>query len=262
MRTVFNSQIAVAARAAVVGACIGMATVSVASACQRAAESMPSSTASTTITSAVVGNPPWTRSPTSSPTATAGMYGDPTAAAKYWHAQSREDNCGLMSVADVVGEITGQQPTEAQMITLAENTPSGTNPGPIYARPSDPSHANGTGGIEMADAVVLLEHYGIKSVMAYTKTHPDQTGMPALQQYLTDHRKIIAWVNSAVIWNTSDQRSKADHLLVVTGIDTNREIIHLNDSGADHADEQVPLTSFTDAWQTGEDSIVVTVPPD
>lgn len=32
----------------------------------------------------------------------------------------------LLSVADVVGEITGKQPTEQQMITLAQNTPSGT----------------------------------------------------------------------------------------------------------------------------------------
>ncbi|OOK77492.1 peptidase C39-like family protein [Mycobacterium kansasii] len=60
-------------------------------------------------------------------------------------------------------------------------------------------------------------------------THPDQTGLPALQRYLTDNRKIIAWVNSAVIWNSDDQRSTADHFLVVTGIDTNNEIVHLND---------------------------------
>ena len=56
-----------------------------------------------------------------------------------------------MSVADVVGEITGNQPTEQQMITLAQNTPSGTNPGPIYAPLSDPYHNNGNGGGEMAD---------------------------------------------------------------------------------------------------------------
>ena len=86
---------------------------------------------------------------------------------------------------------------------------------------------------------MLLDHYGIKSLMAWTKGHTEQTGMPALQQDLTDNGKIIAWVNSAVIWNTSDQRTKADHYLVVTGIDTNKDIVHLNHPGADHADEQV-----------------------
>jgi hypothetical protein len=51
----------------------------------------------------------------------------------------------------------------------------------------------------MADLVVVLNHFGIKWLMAWTAGHPEKTGMPALQQYLTDNRKIIAWVNSAVI---------------------------------------------------------------
>ncbi|MBW0013368.1 C39 family peptidase [Mycobacterium sp.] len=186
-----------------------------------------------------------------------GVYGDPRAAAKYWQEQSREDNCGLMAVADVVGEITGQLPTERQIIKLAEQTPSGTNPGPIYAPRDDPSHTNGNGGIEMADEVVLLDHYGIKSVMAWDK-QPEMTGLPALENYLGHNRKIIAWVNSAIIWDTTDQRSKADHFVVVTGIDTDKHIVHLNDPGADYPDEQVPIAAFTNAWHTGADSIVVT----
>lgn len=191
-----------------------------------------------------------------SPTATAAgaVYGDPAAAARYWQEQSLEDNCGLMAVADVVGEITGHAPTEQQMVALAEHTPSGTNPGPIYAPRDDPSHTDGNGGIEMADEVVLLDHYGIRSAVAYDK----QTRLPALEHHLGSNRKIIAWVNSAIIWNTSDQRTKADHFLVVTGIDTDKEIVHLNDPGVDHPDEQVSIATFTSAWHTGEDSIVVT----
>jgi hypothetical protein len=190
-------------------------------------------------------------------TAAGGVYGDPEAAAKYWQEQSLEDNCGLMAVADVVGEITGNSPTERQMIKLAQHTPSATNPGPIYAPRDDPSHTNGNGGIEMADEVVLLDHYGIKSVMTSDK-HPEQTGLPALEQYLGNNRKIIAWVNSAIIWHTSDQRTSADHFLVVTGIDANKEVVHLNDPGVEYPDEQVAVTTFTNAWKTGEDSIVVT----
>jgi hypothetical protein len=221
----FNSRID-AARTAVAAACIGMA-------CVVAAGGSPLATAAS------------------------GVYGDPEAAAKYWQEQSLEDNCGLMAVADVVGEITGNAPTERQMINLAEQTPSGTNPGPVYAPRDDPSHTNGNGGIEMADEVVLLDHYGIKSAMAYDK-HPEQTGLPALEQYLSNNRKIIAWVNSAIIWNTDDDRTQADHFLVVTGIDTNKAIVHLNDPGVEYPDEQVSITTFTNAWHTGEDSIVVT----
>lgn len=185
-----------------------------------------------------------------SSTSSANLYGNPTAAASYWQHQSLEDTCGLLSVADVIGELTGREPTERQIIALAEQTPSHINPGPIY-----PSSSGG--GIEMADEVILLQQYGIRAELT-DETHPSKVALTALQQYLADGRKIIAWVNSATIWNTSDQRTRADHFLVVTGIDTNNDVVHLNDSGAHRADEQVSRTVFTTAWQTGGDSIVVT----
>ena len=109
----------------------------------------------------------------------------------------------------------------------------------------------------MADEVVLLAHYGVKSHMTYD-AHPDEVGLPALEQYLGANRKVIAWVNSAIVWDTSDQRTKADHFLVVTGIDTNKEVVHLNDPGADYADEKVSVTRFMSAWKIGQESIVVT----
>lgn len=224
--------------------------------CGSAPPSTPAGAPAPTPTAAAHRDPSPTLVATSA-TAADGVYGDPAAAAKYWQQQSLEDNCGLMAVADVVGEVTGHSPTEQQMITLAESTPSQTNPGPIYAPRNDPSHAGGNGGIEMADEVVLLDHYGIKSEMTYDE-HPEQTGLPAVERYLAANRKVIAWVNSAVIWGTSDQRSKADHFLVVTGIDTNKDLVHLNDPGADSPDEQVKVGTFTTAWRTGQESIVVT----
>lgn len=249
----FNFGIAAATRTAVAYAIIGLTGVCVTSACTPVTHSAPSLTPSTTTSAASTSAP----SPSASPAAAGGVYGNPAAAAKYWQQQSLEDNCGLVSVADVVGELTGRVLTEQQVITLAENTPSQTNPGPIYAPGNDPSHTNGNGGIEMGDIVVLLDHYGIKSAMT-DNTHADQTGMTALQHYLADNRKVIAWVNSAIIWNTSDQRTSADHFLVVTGLDTNTQTVDLNDPGADHADEQVSVATFTNAWKTGGDSIVVT----
>lgn len=244
----FTSRIASAARTAAVGACVGMTCVSVVSACGSASPALPR-TAQPSSSAESHSNAP---SPQS-----AGVFGNPGSAARYWEQQSLEDNCGLVSVADVVGEITGHEPTEQQVVEVAEATLSQTNPGPIYAPRNDPSHASGNGGIEMADEVVLLDHYGIKSHMT-SAAHPEETGLPALEQYLAKGRKAIAWVNSALIWNTGDQRAKADHFLVVTGIDVNKEIVHVNDPGADHADEQVGLTTFLSAWQTGEESIVVT----
>ncbi|WP_231996234.1 C39 family peptidase [Mycobacterium scrofulaceum] len=187
------------------------------------------------------------------------MYGDPDAAAEFWQQQSYEDNCGLASVADVVGEVTGHSPTEQQIIKLAQNTPSSIRNGPIYAPAGDPAHDGPNGGIDMADTVVLLDHYGIKSHMTYDK-HPEEVGLSSLEQYLSANRKIIAWVNSGTILNSNDQRTSADHLLVVTGIDTNKDVVHLNDPYADHANTKVSIATFMTAWKIGQESIVVTAP--
>ena len=262
-----NSRIAATTRTAALNALIGLAGAVLVAACSSSETASPpsstkSSTPSSVTPSGALGDLSVTPTPTASPAAAVpGVYGDPATVAKYWHAQSLEDNCGLMSVADIVGETTGQQPTEEQILTLAEHTPSVVNPGTqIYAPRNDPSHTNGNGGVSMGDLVALLDHYGIKSTMS-DDDHPDQTGMPAVQGYLGAGRKVIAYVNSAVVWNTSDQRTKADHFLVVTGVDTNKDIVHLNDPGADHSDEQVPTATFTTAWQTSGDSIVFTAPP-
>lgn len=252
----FSSRIASAARTAVVGACIGMTCASLSSACGSTSPPSGMTSTSNNARDSHSNAPPTQMAVPSSPDA-GGIYGNPASAARYWQGQSLEDNCGLVSVADVVGEITGHEPTEQQMVALAESTLSQTNPGPIYAPRDDPSHSTGNGGIEMADAVVLLDHYGIKSRMT-SAAHPEETELTTLERDLAKGRKAIAWVNSALIWNTSDQRTKADHFLVVTGIDANKEIIHLNDPGADHADEQVSITTFLTAWQTGEESLVVT----
>lgn len=241
------------APAAVIGAWVGLATAALVSGCGGAP---PATTAATTSLTTVVAAQ---TNSSASPVATTdpGMYGNPVVAAKYWVAQSLEDNCGLVSVADVVGEVTGNAPTERQMLDLAESTPSGANPGPIYAPRDDPSHSGPNAGISMSDLVILLDHFGIKSEMTAASDR-DQNGLALLERYLAKDRKIIAFVNSSVILNADDQRTKGDHFLVVTGIDTGKEVVHLNDPGIDHADEQVSFATFMTAWQTSDESIVVT----
>lgn len=253
-------RLAPAARIAVAGACIVLAAPPLVSGCDAA----PSATiaASTSLTTVVAAqtNPSPAQGVGPATTTALGMYGNPAAAAKYWVEQSLEDNCGLVSIADVVGELNGTAPTERQMLDLAESTPSGVNPGPIYAPRNDPSHSGPDSGISMSDLVILLDHFGIKSEMTSTSER-DQNGLPVLEQYLAKDRKIIAFVNSSVILNADDQRAKADHFLVVTGIDAGKEVVHLNDPGIDHADEQLSFTTFMTAWQTSDQSIVVTAAP-
>ena len=179
-----------------------------------------------------------------------GVYGDPAAAAPYWQAQSLEDNCGAMSVADIVGQLTGTRPTEAQILMVAEQTPSEMNPGTMIYKPN-------TGGISVGDLPVLLKRYGIKSVNSDT-SGPDATGLNALEHYLGAGRKVIAYVNSAIVWDTSDQRTAADHFVVVTGIDAGKNVVHLNDPGADEANTTLSIPSFMKAWDTSNESVIVT----
>jgi hypothetical protein len=85
----------------------------------------------------------------------AGMYGDPPKAAQYWAPQSFGNNCVLMSVADVVGQVTGQMPSEQQIIDVAQTIPSAAAAGAtVY------TDANGD-GVDTRDIGVLLTHYGI-----------------------------------------------------------------------------------------------------
>ncbi|WP_077078569.1 C39 family peptidase [Mycobacterium numidiamassiliense] len=248
----FDSRVATAVRTALVAACIGTTGMSVVSACSSSPSPIRAATTSPAATS---GSTPTTASALDS-----GIYGDPAAAAKYWVQQSLEDTCGLASVADVVGEVTGHTPTEGQIIKVAQNTPSSIRNGPIYLPTGDPGHETEKGGIDMADTVVLLDHYGIKSHMTYDK-HPEEVGLSKLEEYLGADRKVIAWVNSGTILGSNDQRTSADHLLVVTGIDTNKEIVHLNDPYADYADTKVSIGTFMTAWKIGQESITVTAAP-
>ncbi|WP_422746220.1 hypothetical protein ACN27E_01220 [Mycobacterium sp. WMMD1722] len=184
--------------------------------------------------------------------APATMFGDPAAAAAYWAPQTLDD-CALMSVADVVGQVTGTAPSEEEIIGLAATMPSPNHPGSIYFPPDDADNPNSGNGTDADDLPVLLAHYGIKATMTDDDTAAsagEPTGILALQHDLADGRRVIAFVNSETIWNTDGDRSRPDHALVVTGVDTAKGIVHLNDSGTDDGcDEQVPVATFGDAWR-------------
>lgn len=148
-----------------------------------------------------------------------------------------------MAVADVVGQMTGHQPTEQQMIVLAENTPSATGRGPIW-KPM--------GNTDIADLPVLLWHYWIRAENIQTDT-------VALARKLAEHHKVIVILNAETIWNRPGKRNSANHFVVVTGIDSKTGVVHLNDSGISTGrDEQVPIATFERAWAPNYNSAIVT----
>ena len=173
------------------------------------------------------------------------IYGDPGAAAPYWRYQHQED-CGLMAVADVVGQLTGHEPLQVGIELRGLFTPSSDHQGSIYE----------FDGTSPQDMVALLQNYGVASDLTTGNT------MGGLEQDLAAGHKVIAGLNAETIWNYpagQGQRSQADHAVVVTGVDTANDVVHLNDSGTpDGRDEQVPLDTFTQAWATGNNLLIVT----
>jgi hypothetical protein len=172
-----------------------------------------------------------------------GMHGDPSAAAPFWRYQQQDYDCGEMAVADVVGEITGREPTEQQITALAEATPSTSGPGPIWKR---------SGSTDIRNLPVLFWHYWIWAENIQTTTN-------ALQLDLAERRKVVVIVNAETIWNRAGTRDSANHFVVVTGIDTKAGVVHLNDSGIKTGrDEQIPIASFERAWAPNHNSAIVT----
>lgn len=173
------------------------------------------------------------------------MYGNPQAAAPYWRFQHQED-CGLMAVADVVGQITGREPSQVGIELRGATTKSQAHRGRIYR----------FDGTSVEDLVVLLQKYGIQSQLTTGNS------MEGLEQDLAGGRKVIAALNAETIWNYprgQGNRTEADHAVVVTGVDTRTDIVHLNDSGTPNGrDEQIPMATFAQAWATGDDLLIVT----
>jgi hypothetical protein len=99
---------------------------------------------------------------------------------------------------------------------------------------------------------VLLAHYGIEADNI-------QTSMNALEQDLAEKRRVIVILNAETLWNRPGKRNAANHFVVVTGMEPRAGVVHLNDSGVTNGrDEQVPITTFEQAWAPNRNSAIVT----
>jgi Peptidase_C39 like family len=173
------------------------------------------------------------------------MYGDPQAAAPYWRYQHQQD-CGLMAVADVIGQLNGREPSQIGMELRGIFTKSESHRGDVY-------HFDGT---SPQDMVLLLQKHGIASNLTTGNS------MGTLEQDLAGGHKVIAALNAETIWNYpagNGDRTTPDHAVVVTGVDTGANVVHVNDSGTpDGRNEQIPMATFSQAWRTSDDLLIVT----
>ncbi|WP_422746182.1 C39 family peptidase [Mycobacterium sp. WMMD1722] len=183
--------------------------------------------------------------------ARADQFGDPEGAAEYWREQSYDD-CAMMAAADVVGQMTGTAPTEEEITSWAKTVPSVAEPGDmIYDQSDDPNDPNA--GSIFKDLPIVLDHYGVPA------QYVGGSNFEALKGVLGRQGAVIVNLNGETIWDVPGDRSQADHALVVTGVNTDTNTVHLNDSGAeDGANEQVPIETFLAAWQTSGNEMVMT----
>jgi hypothetical protein len=194
-------------------------------------------------------------------------YGDPEAAAKWWRHQ-KYDDCVLMASADVIGQVTGKEPSEEAIIKKAQQTPSTIHPGSIYITPADTKNPNSGQGTMFADVPTLLKQYKVDALIT-NRQYAGEDGIPGgirgIEQELGTGHKVIVSVNGEIIWNvpveTKDKTGQplGDHAVVVTGVDAGFNIVHLNDSGDPKGrDAQIPMSLFLKAWDASNELMVVT----
>ncbi|OBG75590.1 hypothetical protein A5700_24085 [Mycobacterium sp. E1214] len=181
------------------------------------------------------------------------MFGDPAKAAQYWARQSYDNNCVLMSVAGVVGQITGRMPGEQEVIDVAQHLPSVAHQGKTVF-----TDVNNGELVNSLDIVALLGHYGVGA----TTSEQSNAGaaLDALKSALGSGHAALVPVSSRVIWHVDEaDRGPSDHEVVVTGVDADVGVVHLNDSGTDDGrDAQLPVANFTSAWAAGDYELTVT----
>lgn len=181
------------------------------------------------------------------------MFGDPVKAAQYWARQTYDNNCVLMSVAGVVGQITGRMPGEQEVIDLAQHTPSVAHQGKTVF-----TDVNNGELVNSLDIVALLAHYGVGATTSERAT--GGAALDALESALGSGHAVLVPVSSRIIWHgDSAERGPSDHEVVVTGVDADRGVVHLNDSGTDDGrDAQLPVATFESAWAAGDFELTIT----
>lgn len=171
-----------------------------------------------------------------------GVTGHPVEDMAYWHMQTHDNTCAVVSQEFILEDLTGQQFDENELMQIAQ----------------DHGWYNPEGGTTMDNVGKLLEFYGL---------HVEQSNgtTDSLETALSHGDKVIVGIDADEIWsNGSDTLhdqldsvrgipdSDANHAVEVIGIDhsdPNNPMVILNDPG--HPGGQgsmIPLELFQQAW--------------
>ncbi|MGV0790139.1 hypothetical protein ABQF33_24870 [Mycolicibacterium sp. XJ2] len=163
-----------------------------------------------------------------------------------------------MATAMVIGQLTGTSPTEDEIVDEAVQTDSVANPGKKMYQ-----GLTSQDGVDVKDAIKLMDMHGISATITSYDKSEGNLALRAVAFALEDKKAVSVGLHGYTIWNAVENKPlpegvlESDHQVVITGIDFDQRIVHLNDSGFGE-DEQginggknmkVPLDAFMKAWQ-------------
>jgi|GEM_PF-5606799 len=173
--------------------------------------------------------------------------GNPGQYEHYWFYQGKDGYCAPSSVTQVIEAQTGHTIHSYTAVVSEAHK---------LAIPF-----NGT-GMTMPQARELLTAFGITSHLEQPPT--PQQGLDQLAQDLAQGKSIILSVNADPLWygtqtDPGNPDGAPDHALVITAINAQTGEVTLSDPGTpDGNQEQVPLTTFMDAWEASGCQMLVT----
>ena len=173
--------------------------------------------------------------------------GNPGEYEHYWFFQGKDGYCAPSSVTQVI---------EAQSGHAIDGYNAAVTEAHKLGIPF-----NGT-GMTMPQAQQLLTAFGVPSHLEQATTA--EQGLTELTHDLQQGKSIILSVNADPIWygtqtSADNPDGGPDHALVVTAINTQTGEVTLSDPGSPTGnEEQVPLSTFTDAWEASGYQMLVT----
>jgi LysM repeat protein len=173
------------------------------------------------------------------------VHGDPSVMSDEWFLQRSSGYCVPASLTEVLSQVTGHRFADESVVVER------------FAELGKPVTGQGE---TLADAETVLDSFGVESHVESDAT------LSALEQYLDDGRAIVVGVNADEIWHgentAANPTGRANHALLITGIDETRGLVTLSDPGhPDGNTTEVPLDVFKEAWADGENQLLVTDQP-
>ncbi|BBY64059.1 C39 family peptidase [Mycolicibacterium helvum] len=180
---------------------------------------------------------------------TPGVIGTPKSREGYFIYQGATNTCALSTAAMLIGQLYGRDtmPTWEQIVDEAAKTPSFSKPGQmVYDRVKDTF-------VSTTDVVQLLQTHGVNAkITQYTRGQSD-LAVSSLKAALTQGDAVAVSVKAEVIWGRAAPETayKGDHLITVLGIDTNKNVVYVNDSAFEQEEGMgiaIPMNRFMSAW--------------